>query len=66
MTGIAVPLRYEMQREEGAPGGFDPEDFDVTCFGMRVALPSPAHRCCGADALAKRTNVPVSRGPIVL
>ena len=52
MTGIAVPLRYEVKREEGAPGGFDPEDFDVTCFGMRVALPSPAHRCCGADALA--------------
>ena len=36
MTGIAVPLRYEVKREEGAPGGFDPEDFDVTCFGMRA------------------------------
>ena len=35
MTGIAVPLRYEVNSAEGAPGGFDPEDFDVTCFGMR-------------------------------
>ena len=41
ITGIAVPLRYEED--------IDPGMYDVSCVGMRIALPAPALRCCGAE-----------------
>ena len=52
VTGIAVPLRYDVSDDQSERGTFDPENFDVTCFGMRVALPSPAHRGGGAEKFA--------------
>jgi hypothetical protein len=53
VTGIAVPLRYDVSDDQSErESAFDPENFDVTCFGMRVALPSPAHRGGGAEKFA--------------
>ena len=53
---MGVPTPGEGDREEG--------EFYGACRGR--CRPILGHMLCGADALAKRTNVPVSRGPIVL
>jgi hypothetical protein len=53
---MGVPTPGEGDREEG--------EFYGACRGR--CRPILGHMLCGADALAKRTNVPLSRGPIVL
>ena len=53
---MGVPTPGEGDREEG--------EFYGACRGR--CRPILGHMLCGADALAKRTNVPQTRGPIVL